>query len=76
MGKVPVGVAALAKKYNCKVLAFAGSVTDEAGKCNSCGIDAFFPILRGICTLEEAMDTDTARKNMRLTVEQVFRLIS
>lgn len=27
MGKVPVGVAKIAKNYNCKVIAFAGSVT-------------------------------------------------
>lgn len=30
MGKVPVGVAKIAKNYNCKVIAFAGSVTEEA----------------------------------------------
>lgn len=74
-GKVPVGVARLAKKYNCKVVAFAGSVTDDAGPCNAAGIDAFFPILRGICTLDEAMDPTTAKKNMSLTAEQVFRLL-
>ena len=32
MGKVPVGVAKTAKNYNCKVIAFAGSVTEEAKK--------------------------------------------
>lgn len=74
-GKVPVGVARLAKKYGCKVVAFAGSVTDDAGPCNAAGIDAFFPILRGICTLDEAMDPATAKKNMSLTAEQVFRLL-
>ncbi len=75
MGKVPAGVARLAKKYGKKVIAFAGSVTDDAGVCNSAGIDAFFPIIRGITTLEEAMDPKRARQNMRLTAEQVFRLI-
>ena len=74
-GKVPVGVAHLAKQYYCKVIAFAGSVTDDANACNEAGIDAYFPILRGICTLDEAMDLDVARKNMTLTAEQVFRLI-
>lgn len=74
MGKVPVGVARLAKKHGCKVIAFAGGVTDDAGKCNEEGIDAFFPILRGVCTLDEAMDNATAKKNMSLAVEQVFRL--
>lgn len=75
MGKVPVGVARLAKKYRAKVIAFAGSVTKDAGKCNEEGIDAFFPIVRGISTLEEAMEPETARENMRLAVEQVFRLL-
>lgn len=75
MGKVPVGVAQLAKKYGCKVVAFAGSVTEDAGNCNSKGIDAFFPIVRGVTTLEEAMNKDTAKKNMSLCAEQVFRLL-
>lgn len=76
MGKVPVGVARLAKKYGKKVIAFAGSVAEDAGKCNEEGIDAFFPILRGVTTLEEAMTPETAKRNMSLTVEQVFRLLS
>lgn len=75
MGKAPVGVARLAKKYNAKVIAFAGSVTKEATACNKEGIDAFFPTLRGVCTLAEAMDPVAARNNMTATVEQVFRLL-
>ena len=75
MGKAPVGVAKLAGKYKISVLAFAGSVTKDARKCNEEGIHAFFPILRGITTLEDAMDTENARRNLMETVEQVFRLI-
>lgn len=75
MGKVPVGVAHLAKRNACKVIAFAGSVTEDAGKCNEEGIDAFFPIVRGVTTLEKAMDPETAKKNMALCAEQVFRLL-
>lgn len=75
MGKAPVGVARLAKKYNAKVIAFAGSVTKEATACNKEGIDAFFSILRSVCTLAEAMDPVAARNNMTATVEQVFRLL-
>ena len=75
MGKAPVGVANIAKKYNKKVIAFSGSVTEDAGVCNEHGIDAFFPILRRIVTLEEAMQTDTAKKNLTDTAEQVFRLL-
>lgn len=75
MGKVPVGVARLAKKYGAKVLAFAGGVTKDAGARNAAGIDAFFPIVREITTLEEAMIPEIAKENMELAVEQVFRLL-
>ncbi len=75
MGKAPIGVAEIAKKYNKKVLAFAGAVTKDAGVCNEHGIDAFFPILRGVVTLDEAMDHANAEANMVAAVEQVFRLI-
>lgn len=75
MGKAPVGVAKIAKEYGAKVLAFAGAVTKEATACNAAGIDAFFPIVRGVTTLEEAMKPDNARANMIAAVEQVFRLL-
>lgn len=75
MGKAPIGVAKLAKKHHAKVIAFAGSVTPDAVECNVAGIDAFFPIIRGISTLEEAMHPETASANLFATVEQVFRLI-
>lgn len=74
MGKAPVGVARLAKKYHKPVLAFAGSVTKEATECNKNGIDAFFPILRRISSLEEAMNPQNAKENLADTAEQVFRL--
>ena len=74
-GKAPIGVAGIAKKYNKKVLAFSGCVTGEARACNDHGIDAFFPILRSVQTLEEAMAPENARCNMVSTVEQVFRLV-
>ena len=75
MGKAPVGVARLAKKYNATVIAFAGTVTKDATTCNDTGIDAFFPIVRGVTSLEEAMNPDNARENLTAAVEQVFRLL-
>ena len=74
-GKAPIGVAKIAKKYDKPVLAFAGAVTEDATLCNEHGIDAFFPILRRIQTLQEAMEPSIARENMVTTVEQVFRLV-
>ncbi|MDO4622046.1 MAG: glycerate kinase [Eubacteriales bacterium] len=75
MGKAPIGVAAIAKKHNRKVIAFSGCVTEDAGICNAHGIDAFFPILRKPSTLAEAMDPEKAEQNMTAAAEQVFRLI-
>jgi len=75
MGKAPVGVAKLAKKYNKTVIAFSGCVTEDAIACNEHGIDAFFPIVRKPCTLDEAMNIDNAYKNLKDTAYQVFRLI-
>lgn len=75
MGKAPAGVARLGKQHGATVLAFAGSVTSDARACNQSGIDAFFPILRKVCTLEEALNKENARRNLAETVEQVFRLL-
>ena len=74
MGKAPIGVAKLAKAQGIPVIAFAGAVTEGAKICNDAGIDAYFPILRSISTLEEAMKRETAKKNLADTVEQVMRL--
>ncbi len=75
MGKAPIGVAKLAKKYGKKVIAFSGCVTRDAEVCNDHGIDAFFPILREITTLEEALRVENAYDNLRKTACQVFRLL-
>ena len=76
MGKAPVGVARLAKKYNKKVIAFAGCVTDDAEICNEYGIDAYFPILRNVGTIDDALNEKNAYNNLKSTAVQVFRMIS
>ena len=75
-GKAPNGVAKIAKKHNKTVIAFSGAVTEDAVVNNEHGIDAFFPILRRIQTLNEALEPTAARQNMVDTAEQVFRLIA
>ena len=75
MGKAPVGVARLAKRHGKPVIAFCGCATDEAEHCNTEGIDAFFPILRGIVTLQEAMEPAAAERNLTATAKQAFRLV-
>ena len=76
MGKAPIGVAKIAKKYGKPVIAFSGCVTKDAVRCNNVGIDAFFPIIRSVTSLEKAMNTENAKNNMEETVEQVFRLLT
>jgi len=75
MGKAPIGIAKIGKKHGAKVIAFAGSVSDDAKNCNTEGIDAYFSIQSGAISLEEAMDSLNASKNLRNITEQAFRLI-
>lgn len=75
MGKAPIGVARLAKKYDKKVIAFSGCVAPGAEVCNDQGIDAYFPILRNVTTLEEALNPEIAYQNLTDTAYQVFRLL-
>lgn len=75
MGKAPVGVAKLAKKYKKPVIAFSGIVENDAVAVNDEGIDAFFPILDKITSLEEAMSVDKAKENLKRSVLQVFNIL-
>ena len=53
-GKVPVGVASVAKKYHKPVIGIAGSLTRDVGVVHQYGIDAVFSVLTTITSLEEA----------------------
>lgn len=77
-GKVPAGVAALAGRHNVRVIAFAGSVSENPAvyaACRSAGIHAVFPVIREITTLREAMLPERAKSNLTACAEQVFRLL-
>lgn len=76
MGKAPVGVAQLAKRVNPQIttIALCGCATPEAEAVNSQGIDAYFPILHQVVSLEEAMSNEAAALNLAQTATQVFRL--
>lgn len=75
MGKAPGGVARRAAAHGCRTIAFAGCIGHGAREANAHGIDAFFPILRTPCSLEEAMDPQNAHAALADTAEQVFRLL-
>jgi glycerate 2-kinase len=74
MGKVPVGVAKLAKKHGKKVIGIAGRVDTDLGEVNQY-LDAVFSIQTECRTLEEALTKEVSIRQVRTTVEQVVRLI-
>ena len=71
-GKVPVGVARMAKKAGIPVLAIAGDVEDDIGAVYENGIDAVMSTVKRAMSLEEAMRNgrsllvDAAECSMRL----------
>ena len=52
-GKVPVGVANIAKRYNLPVIAIAGALADDVEEVYSHGIDAAFDTVYKITTFDE-----------------------
>jgi glycerate kinase len=75
MGKVPVGIASIAKKYNKPVIALTGSLDVDLNDLYSNGINAVLAIQKGPCSLEKSMQSEIACKNLSDTAEQIARLI-
>lgn len=55
-GKVPIGVARVAKRYNKPVIGIAGSLTNDVDVVYSHGLDAVFSVIYSVCTLDEALN--------------------
>jgi len=72
-GKVPVGVAKVAKRYNIPVIGIAGSLTADVGVVHDHGIDAVFSVIYTICTLEKALEN--AGENVRMTARNVAAVL-
>ena len=68
-GKVPIGVAKVAKRYNKPVIGIAGSLTADVGVVHQHGLDAVFSVLYTICTLDEALEH--AGDNVRMTARNI-----
>lgn len=68
-GKVPVGVAKVAKRYNKPVIGIAGSLTVDVGIVHEHGLDAVFSVIYTICTLDDALKN--AAENVRMTARNV-----
>lgn len=72
-GKVPVGVAKVAKRYNVPVIGIAGSLTADVGVVHQHGLDAVFSVLYSVCTLDEALANAAA--NVRMTARNVAAVL-
>ncbi|MGX7111365.1 glycerate kinase [Gemella cuniculi] len=77
MGKAPIEIAKIAKKYNKKVVFLAGSIDDaEIEKLRyKRVIDASFSIQRGVITIDRALKKEVATRNLEKTVEQIISLL-
>lgn len=75
MGKAPTGVSKICKEKGIPVVAFAGSLTDDATVTHDYGITSLFSIMNYPMQLKEAMQPETASKLIRKNTEEVFRLI-
>ncbi len=72
-GKVPVGVARLAKRHGKPVIAIAGSLSPDVAIVYEHGIDSAFGAVNRVCTLHEAFDF--AASNIKLTARNIAALL-
>ncbi len=73
-GKVPVGVAKIAKTYNKPVIAFTGALGNGYEAVYEYGIDVVVPIVNRITTLEDALKE--AKHNLSIASSQVAKTLS
>ncbi|MCX7642652.1 MAG: glycerate kinase [Armatimonadetes bacterium] len=72
-GKVPYGVAQVAKRYNKPVIAIAGQLGEGSEKCRNWGIDACFAIVNKPMSEQEAMTNALAL--LKRTAEELGWLL-
>lgn len=72
-GKTPIGVAKLAKQFNKPVIAIAGCLREDYEVVYNAGIDAVFPIIRQLASLEETLAI--GQENLISTAQNVARLL-
>lgn len=79
MGKAPIEIARVAKKFNKKVIFLAGSIMDgelsELNEDDKKLIDASFSIQRKFISLDTAMDKKVAKQNLENTIVQIFNIL-
>ena len=71
-GKTPIGVAKTAKRFDKPVIAIVGCLREDYEVVYEHGIDAVFPILRQLGSLEDTLKN--GRENLISTAQNVARL--
>lgn len=71
-GKTPIGVAKAAKRFNKPVIAISGCLREDYEAVYQHGIDAVFPIITQLGTLEATLAN--ARKNLISTAQNIARV--
>ena len=79
MGKAPIEIARIAKRFNKKVIFLAGSILDdelsELNENDKKLIDASFSIQRKFMPLNIAMDKHISKQNIENTIVQIFNIL-
>lgn len=79
MGKAPIEIAKIAKRFNKKVIFLAGNILDdelfELNEDDKKLIDASFSIQRKFTTLNIAMDRRISKQNIENTIVQIFNIL-
>lgn len=79
MGKAPIEIARIAKRFNKKVIFLAGSILDdelsELNEDDKKLIDASFSIQRKFAPLNIAMDRHISKRNIENTIVQIFNIL-
>ena len=79
MGKAPIEIARIAKRFNKKVIFLAGSILDdelsELNEDDKKLIDASFSIQRKFTSLNIAMDKHISKQNIENTIVQIFNIL-
>ncbi|AHG85574.1 Glycerate kinase [Bibersteinia trehalosi USDA-ARS-USMARC-190] len=73
-GKTPIGVAKLAKQFGKPVIAIVGCLRDDYPVVYQHGIDAVFPIIKQLGSLEETLQS--GKENLCSCAENVARLLA
>ncbi|WP_324683080.1 glycerate kinase [Bibersteinia trehalosi] len=73
-GKTPIGVAKLAKQFGKPVIAIVGCLRDDYPVVYQHGIDAVFPIIKQLGSLEETLQN--GKENLCSCAENVARLLA